>query len=124
MNKSIRQFDPADILKLDKPGLVELYARTIAAQDELKAQGVAVKEVLGSLLEGDGEVIGDYSVTRTKRVYFTKTTLDQARELGAVCDAKDTKALKRLYDKGVEVPGASATEGLLIRSVVKQVEPS
>lgn len=111
--------NPADILKLDKPGLVELYARTVEAQDELKAQGVAIKELLWDMLEGDGEVIGDYSVTKTKRVYFTKTTLDQARELGAVKEDKDTRALKRLHDKGVAVPGASVTEGLLIRSVVK-----
>jgi len=114
--------NPVDILKLDKPGLVELYARTVEAQDELKAQGVAIKEVLSELLEGDGEVIGDYSVTRTKRVYFTKTTLDQARELGAIKEGKDTGALRRLYEKGVEVPGAAATEGLLIRTVVKKKE--
>ena len=112
--------NPADILKLDKPGLVELYARTTEEMDDLKNQGVAIKEVLSELLEGDGEAIGDYLVTKTTRVYFTKTTLDQARELGAVKEAKDNKALKRLYDSGAKVPGASATEGLLIRSSVKK----
>ena len=107
--------DPADILKLSKEQLVELYANTLNEQEEVEATIKVIKDELASRMDTNGEVIGDYSITKAKRINW-KVTFEQAKELGAVKPAIDNTVLKQLYDKGIEI-AHEVTEYLLIKAV-------
>lgn len=114
--------DPAKIVKLTKEQLIELYEITLQLAEDLDAQTKAIKDALTEKIETNGEIIGDYSVVKAKRVNF-RVDLEKAEELGATKKAVDNTALKRLYDSGVEIPH-TITEYLLIKPVTrsKQVE--
>ena len=75
-------------------------------------------EILARLEEEkiDGCLVGEYSVTKATRINF-KTTLEQAGELGAVKQAVDTEALRKLHNKGIKVPGTSITIYLSVRRI-------
>lgn len=107
--------DPADILKLSKEQLVELYANTLHEQEDVESTIKVIKDELTSRMDTNGEVIGDYSITKAKRINW-KITFDEAKELGAVKPAIDTAVLKKLYDKGIEI-AHEITEYLLIKAV-------
>jgi len=112
--------DPARVLRLSKEQLVERFAETCRIEEEIQAQKMAIKDALVEKLEGDGEVIGDYSVVKAKRINF-KVDLEKAKELGAVKEAVDSSALKKLYDKGIEI-AHTITDYLLIKPVIKSKE--
>ncbi len=107
--------DPADILTLTKEQLVELYANTLHEQEDIEATIKVIKDELVTRMDTNGEIIGDYSLTKAKRINF-KVTLDEAKELGAVKPAIDNTILKQLYDKGIEI-AHEVTEYLLIKAV-------
>lgn len=115
MNKVIT--DPAKILKFSKEELVNYFAMTCQMEEDILAQKKAIKDVLFEKIEGNGEIVGDYSIVKAKRVNF-KVDLEKAKELGAVKPAVDTKILKELYNKGIKIPH-SVTEYLLIKIVKK-----
>lgn len=107
--------NPADILKMSKEELVTLYANTLSEQEEVEATIKAVKDELTSRMDTNGEIIGNYSITKANRINF-KVTFDEAKELGAVKPAIDNTVLKQLYDKGIEIKH-EVTEYLLIKAV-------
>ena len=72
-------------------------------------------------IKGNGEVIGDYSVVKAKRVGFPEVTLDMAKDFGATKQVVDTTVLKVLLDKGTVIPH-SVTDYLLIKLIVKKGE--
>lgn len=109
--------DPASLPSASKEDLVELYDITNHIIEEFEAQAKAVKDELSGRMETDGEIIGNFSVVRAKRVNFS-VTLEQAEELGAIKKAVDTTALKRLYDKGVEI-AHTITNYIMIKPVTK-----
>lgn len=112
--------DPVEVGKYDKAGLVELWANTRRFLEEIRNQEGVIRDTLEGLIEGDGEIIGDYSVTKRTRISFGSTTIKQARDLGAIKEGKDTKALRRLHDGGVEVPGVKVTNYIMVREVSKE----
>jgi len=107
--------DPADILKMTKEELVTLYVASLAPYEELENQMSTIKELLFDKIKGNGEVIGSHAITKAKRVNFD-VTIEKAKELGAIKEAIDTKVLKDLYDKGIEVPH-NVTEYLIIKEI-------
>ncbi len=109
--------DPVNLPNATKEELVELYAMTNQIIEDFDAQSKAIKDELAERMETDGEIIGDYSVVKAKRVNFD-VTLEQAKELGAVKQAIDTSALKRLYDKGIEI-AHTITNYIMIKPVTK-----
>lgn len=109
--------DPADLVKATKEELVELYSITSTIIEELEAQSKVVKDELAGRMDTNGEIIGEWSVVKAKRVNFD-VTLEQAQELGAVKQAIDTSALKKLYDKGIEI-AHTITEYIMIKPVTK-----
>ena len=108
---------PEDLLKLSKEELIEKLQVFNLEEEQVMASMVMIREEILARLEEekkDGELIGEYSVTKAKRVNF-KTSLEEAQEFGAVKQSVDTTVLKRLYDKGVKVPGVSITTYLSVR---------
>lgn len=117
-NKNLRMIsDPAEILKLSKEELVELYSITCQVSDDLESQKKAVKDLLADQIEGNGEVIGTFTVSKAKRLNF-KVKLDQAKELGAIKLAVDTAVLKQLHKQGISIPH-SVTEYVIIKEISK-----
>ena len=109
--------DPGDFSEMTKEDLVELIANTNHDVEHLQAMVSEAKNYLTDQIKGSGEIIGEYSVVKAKRLNW-KVKLEEARELGAVKDAVDSQALKKLHNEGVKLPH-SVTEYLLI----KRVEP-
>jgi len=108
---------PEDLLKLSKESLIqELETYNILNEDNMTCMVMIREELLHRLEEEkkDGELIGEYSVTKASRINF-KTTLEQAKEFGAVKEAVDTTALRRLHQKGIKVPGTEITVYLSVR---------
>ncbi len=94
--------DPADIQKITKEQLVELYAQTCELESEVKSQKRAISDELWERIKGSGEVVGEYSVNKITRRYF-KAELEQAKELGATKEVVDKTALRKLYEKGADI---------------------
>lgn len=113
--------NPEDLQNFSKEELINKLDELNIANEDLMASMVMIRTEIMARLDDekkDGELIGDYSVSKTKRVTF-KTSVEQAEELGAVKKAVDTTKLKKLYDKGVEVPGTNITVYLSIRKIIK-----
>ena len=108
---------PDTIQKATKEDLVVTWEQSTHLIDELTGALKAIKDELYARMKNDGEIIGDHSVVKAKRMNF-KVKLDQAKELGAIKMAVDNKALKELHNKGIDIPH-TVTEYLIIRPVEK-----
>lgn len=112
-----------NLLKLSKEELIAMLQDLNNVYDEVMGGMTEIRnEFLDRLTKEkkDGEIVGEYQVSKTKRITF-KTTLEQAEELGAIKKAPDTKILKNLHDKGVKVPGTSETVYLSVRKLKQDV---
>lgn len=96
--------------------LKEFYERKIAA----------INADLLELLNAEnltGKVVGRVAISKVRRVTF-RTSLDEARQLGAVKEAVDTDVLRGLYDKGATIMGAQVTEYIMVKDVKKPEDKS
>lgn len=112
---------PEDLLKLSKKKLVNKLQALNFEYDEKFTEMVMIREELLTRLKEekkDGELVGEFSIKRATRVNF-KTTLEQAMELGAVVQTEkvDTKALRKIHDSGVKVPGVEIKVYLSVRRI-------
>jgi hypothetical protein len=109
--------NPDDLHITSNEDLITQLEAFNAVYDELMENMVMIREELLHRLvkaKKDGEIIGKYSVTKSKRFLF-KTTLEQAQELGAIKQAVDAGILRTLYDKGIKIPGVEITTYVSIR---------
>jgi hypothetical protein len=114
--------NPEDLLKLSKEKLVDKLQEFNLQEEQVMASMVMIRtEILARLEEEkkDGEIIGEYSVTKAKRINF-KTSLEEAQELGAIKQAIDTSILRKLYNKGIKVPGTEITSYLSVRRLSQE----
>ena len=116
--------DPQKIEKLSKENLLDAFLQTRQAVEDATAQQSAIKEILLDKIEGSGEVVGHYTVSIAQRMsYFpglkTKEKLEKARGLGAIKEAVDNSALKKLWTKGVEVPH-TATRYVIVKEIQEE----
>lgn len=95
-----------DLAQATKEQLVERYVQLGTIAEELEAEKLVLKEEILARLKNNGEVIGDYTVTRVKqqRFNFGKVTVEEARPFGAVKETVDNEVLKKLYTKGIKLP--------------------
>ena len=107
--------DPKVIPNLTKEELVKTYALTCSEAEEFDAQKKAIRDLLLDKIKGSGEVIGNYAVTKAKRINFS-VSLDQARELGAVKEAVDNPILKKLHGQGADIPH-TVSEYVLVKEI-------
>lgn len=108
---------PEDLAKTKKEALIEALQNLNVVNEQTMAEMVMIREELLHRLKKakkDGELIGEYSVTKAKRVTF-KTTIEEAEPLGAIKQAVDASLLRKLYNKGIKVPGAKVTTYLSVR---------
>lgn len=116
--------NPEDLLELSKEKLIEkLEALNIREEETMASMVMIREELLHRLTEEkkDGELIGEYSVTKAKRVTF-KTSLEEAEPLGAIKKAVDTDALRKLFNKGIKIPGVQETIYLSVRRLSQEEE--
>ena len=116
--------NPEDLIKLSKEKLIEKLEAFNIKYDEAMQNMVMIRQEILTRLEEekkDGELIGEYSVTKAKRVNF-KTTLEQAQELGAIKQAVDTAVLRKLDSKGIKIPGKEITVYLSVRRISQDEE--
>lgn len=110
---------PEDLLEASMQELIEALDRFNNIYDDVQQNLVMIRsELLDRLKDAkkDGEIVGEYSVKRAKRINF-KTSMEEAEELGAVKQAIDSTKLRKLYSSGVKVPGVSITEYLSVRKL-------
>lgn len=114
--------DPVLLETYSKLQLVELHEQSKSAIEELEGQCKAIRDYLSELIKGNGEVIGQWAVSKVNRKKYT-IELEKAEELGAVKIQKtiDAAALKKLEIKGIEIP-YTMTEYLMIKPIVKEGE--
>lgn len=117
------QLDPQKIEELSKVQLVEAYLQIKEVITNFNAQQQVVAELLTEKIEGNGEVVGDNTVTKAQRMSWfpdlkTKEKLEKARELGAVKETVDSSKLKKIWQKGVDIPHR-VSEYLLIKPIKK-----
>lgn len=115
--------DPQVIGEWSKEQLVEAYTQTSANIEVLTAQKSALKDVLLEKIQGDGEIVGEYTVSRAKMYNWypeleAKDKLAKAKEIGAVVEQIDKAKLKKLWMKGVEIP-FSTVEYIIVRAINK-----
>ncbi len=114
-----------DLTKLSNEDLAQRLEDLGIKEEEVVAEKVMIKEEIMVRLEEkkmDGMIAGAYQFIKTVRMAF-KTSLDQARELGATKEAVDNAKLTKLVKSGVEVPGAGTTVYLQVRKLkVKEEE--
>lgn len=117
--------DPAELLNQTDAELCERYIKACYGEDELHAEKTVIRQELearckdrkeNSILAGD-----KFSITRFPKISF-KTTLPQARELGAIKveEKPDTTKLRTLHEAGVEVPGTVETWDVRITPIKEQ----
>lgn len=108
---------PDDLLTESKEVLVKMLEKFNLVYEEMMQNMVMIREELLHRLEEekkDGELILEYAIRKNKRVTF-KTTLEEAEVLGAIKKAVDSDVLKKLYNKGIKVPGVNETIYLSVR---------
>ncbi len=110
-----------DPQKITKEELVELYANLTEQWDDLKVQIDEIRSLLLEKLSGDGEVVGDYQLKRTRRLVFfpnlkPKEKVEIAKSLGATKDALDTQKLKKLYKEG-KIKDVATKEYIVIKRI-------
>jgi len=113
---------PEDLGKVTKLTLIDLLESRNIIYEQIMAEMVMIREELLHRLEEakiDAERIGEYSVTKAKRVSF-KTSLEEAEVLGAVKKSVDTDQLKKLHNKGIKVPGVQTTIYLSVRRLSQE----
>jgi len=106
------------ITKLSSEKLVETHEVARHILEQLDAQNKIIRDELYTRIKGDGEVIGNYGVTKAMLVTFPDVTIEQAMELGATKAAVDQSKLKELWNKGIKIP-AKETHYVRIREVTK-----
>lgn len=116
MDNTLNFLTPEQLAVMTREEMVKRYENLNVVLEAIEAEQDAIKTSLMATMKSDAEVISGYSVSKAKRVSF-KTPLEDARALGAVCEAVDTKILKNLYTNGVEIPGVSVTEYLSVRKL-------
>lgn len=83
-----------------------------SAKNVINAE-IADRFELNPSMYGTGIVVDEITAKVQTRVTF-KTSLAQARDLGAIKDAVDTDKLKALDKSGAEVPGKTTTKYVVI----------
>lgn len=114
--------NPEDLIKLSKEKLVDKLQEFNLQEEQVMASMVMIRTELLTRLEEakkDGEIVGEYSISKSKRVNF-KTTIEQAQELGAIKQAIDTSILRKLHNKGINVPGVEITTYLSVRRLAQE----
>ena len=119
MIDELKNIQPETLIEASKEEIVKILERCNEINDELmQIMTQAREELMARLTEEnkDGEVIGEYAVSRVKRITF-KTSFEEAQELGAVKQEVDTTALRKMFDKGITIPGVAITYYLSARKM-------
>ena len=114
--------NPEDLIKLSKEKLIDKLQEFNLQEEQVMASMVMIRtEILARLEEEkiDGCLVGEYSVTKAKRVSF-KTSLEEAQNYGAIKSVIDTDILRKLYNKGVKIPGVNIVYYLSVRRLSQE----
>lgn len=93
-----------DLTQYSKEQLVQLYVDLGSEEEHIVASKMELRHEIHGRMVDDGEVIGNYQVTKTKTYSFPEVTIEQAKELGATEETKSNKKLKIAFLKGAKIP--------------------
>ena len=106
--------DPNEIGSMNLQQLVEAYVRAGDEEEQIVAEKVMLREYILPLIPDDGTIVGDYTVSRTKKGLLrlpknAKEKLEvmaKLKELGLVklVEKADDKMAEELFLKGVKLP--------------------
>ena len=113
--------NPEELAIATKEQLIQAYLDVGRKEEEIAGEKQAIKEEILARMDTDSEIVGNYSVTRAKRVSFS-VTIDQARDLGAIKEAVDNDALKKMAAGGMEIPGMKVSVYPVIRDIGQEKE--
>lgn len=116
--------NPEDLQKLSKEKLVEKLREFNLQEEQVMASMVMIREELLHRLEEqkiDGELVGEFQIKKAERITF-KTSLDEAKNFGAIKEAVDTSVLRKLHRKGIKIPGTNTTTYLSVRRISQEEE--
>lgn len=95
--------DPAELQTISKGKLAEEYLNLGMKEEEITAAKVEVRVEILRRMKLDGEIWGEYSVTKVTKPNYKRVPMEKAKELGAITEAIDTKMLAKLRAKGVDI---------------------
>jgi len=86
--------------------LCNLYDEMKVSLEQLDAGQKVIREELLMRMKDDSEIYGEWSVTRVDKKLWSKVTVDEVRELGAVktVESVDTTKLNKLWKSGAKLP--------------------
>ena len=88
--------------------LVERHEQLKYEMEERDAEAKIIREEFADRLTKagvDSKVVDDFTVVKKKMTTFPETTIEFARQMGAVKDTIDTVVLRGLVAKGIKVEG-------------------
>lgn len=112
--------DPAELQTISKAKLAEAYLELGAREEEIVAEKVEVRAEILRRMKIDGEVWGEYQVTKVTKPNYKKVSMEKAKELGAITEAIDTKQLAKLRAKGIDI--GLKPEDYSVYPIVKLIE--
>lgn len=84
--------------------LAQAYDQIRYEEELIKAKKEVLKTEILDRLKADGEVWGEYTVTKVTKTTFVNVPLDEARKYAAVKESVDSTILSKLKKKGMELP--------------------
>lgn len=107
---------PDKVLELKEAELCELDENLSFQLEEIDATKKVIREELAKRMKNEGEVYGDFQVSKAQRLVWAEVKIEQAKEFGAVKDAVDSPKLTKLYKAGAKLPfEPKVTEYLMIK---------
>lgn len=107
-----------DIKKLSFEELTDKAVKITKTQEDLEAGLKVLKDELADRLREmkiTGRKVGNWYVSRVKRISTTDVLLSVAKELGATTEKIDSAKISALIAKGVKITGVKYNEFVGIR---------
>ena len=111
--------DPTQLPDMSTADLCEAHENLSHEMEDLDAEKKAIRDEVLSRMKDDGELHGDFTVTRVKKTNWTGVKVEQVKALGAVKEAVDTAKLSKLYKSGAKLP---VEPSIVIYPLIKRLE--
>lgn len=122
----MKTLDPQEVGAMTTLQLLQQKEMLERVIEEAQTDILGMKNEISERMKTAGlktDKVGKWLITRYEQTSF-KTTLEQARELGAVQtkEVVNTTVLKKLHGAGAKVPGVQIDERLRIGEIQEGVE--
>lgn len=112
--------EPLEVQEAPKEKLLDELEIVNKIMEEMEAYSKVVKDELLGRMTNDGEVVGNYVLSKVKRPVFSGVKMEIARSLGAIKEAIDTNVLTKLHKQGIVIDGLKVIEYLKVTEIQKE----